>query len=179
MYEEILETLSSQQEAERFLFQEFGSGTASDYLHTHHYAGKKAGCGCSCSWEVFSKKYFGFVYALKKKKVIALPLDFIIMIGKSLQYLLDIIKDFRFLMLLATLNPCPILLIVIGWLSLGLSEVSKIWYWCRLPGVSKARKVVLCFLSPVAQVLLQTEKFLLEMKINEFKCYQGVCVHAA
>ena len=160
MYEEILDAHSNKQEAERYLFQEVGSGSGSDYLLTHHEE------GCGSWWEGFSKRYFACFYILKEKRAIALPLGFLHMVGKSYYYLLDIMKDVNFLVLLSSFDPCPIWLIVIGVLSLSCSETAKIWYLYSQPGASKAKKLVYCLFSPVIHVLIHTEEFILEVKYH-------------
>ena len=112
-------------------------------------------------WERFSKKWFLFYYVLREIRLIAWTVSLVQMILSSTLYFLDIVKDFRFLILiLIPLLPASMPLNILAFASIILTEGTKM---VQLYFLQKKRSPLY---SPMMPFLLHHDEFMEEIQLH-------------
>ena len=143
------------------LFKKLKTGEGSQYLIGHYER------DLGSKWECLSKSRFGLFYALTKKRFVSLTLAFLRMLAKTGFYMVDIIKDVRFIFLLVPLVPhsMPLLAIAI-WTLIG-SEVVKMLHLFTVPADSTLLRVVRSLVWPLLPAFGHHKEFVLKSRYNQ------------
>ena len=145
----------------KFIFNYLGTGGGPEYLFSH--VDDDLG---SC-WEGLSKKWFSLIYLLAEVQILSVSMDLVIMFSKSSIYILDIVKDVRFLMLILIPLTGSLPFVILSIMALILSETAKIvqLYSMESSG-SRAMRLGYAVLSPIMPVLLHHKEFMLKHKLK-------------
>ena len=154
---------SDDAKADKYLFEYLGSGAASEYIFGH--VDRDLGSW----WEGLSKKRFSFLYILEEVRRFSLLAWFNEMLYNTSMYMIDIVKDIRFILLiLIPLRPESIHLVIISVGTLLVSEGAKMIQLYRMPGKltwKKMMRVVFCTILPV---YLHHKEFMANLKLKKF-----------
>ena len=156
LYEHILNANQGDVNATHmYLFNNLGTGEFTLYLlgHVYGYLGSW--------WECFAKKWFPCYYVLREVRIIYWSVSLFMMIFKSTLYFLDIVKDFRFLILiLIPLLPASMPLNVFAFTSIILTEGTKM---IQVYFLQRKRSPLY---SPVMPFLLHHDEFMEEIELH-------------
>ena len=148
--------------ANMFLFKNVGTSKGMSYL-LGHYDGD-----LGSKWEIFTKTFCitKLWYWMTNIKAIGIIIGFLIMLLRSWYYLIDMIKDVRFIQILFQLLPKPIHLIVTAITSLVTSELFKMVHLLSGPGATKC-KLAQSIFSPLMIIYANHREFILERQLHK------------
>ena len=127
----------------KFIFIYLGTGGGPAYLFSH------VDDDLGSWWEGLTKKWFSLIYLLAKVQILSVSMDFVIMFLKSSIYILDIVKDVRFLMLILIPLTGSLPFVILSIMALILSETAKIVQLYSIENSeSRAKRLGFALLSP-------------------------------
>ena len=157
---------SDDAKTEKYLFEYLGSGAASEYIFGHVDQSCR---GLSSKWEEFYKKRFSFLYILEEVRKFSLLAWFNEMLYNTSMYMIDIVKDIRFILLiLIPLLPESIHLVIISVGTLIVSEGAKMIQLYRLPGKLTLWKKMRVVFSIILPVYLHHNEFMVNLQLKKF-----------
>ena len=153
IYNELLEENGGNVERTNFIiFHKIGSCAEVGYLLGHHDR------DCGSSLETFIKRHFSFILAIFENAFILICLSFFVMVGKTALYMIDIVKDVKFINLFNSKRIEKSNSDISGLLDVGLaaaigflvlSELFKMWQLYDISkGAPRTQRVLLVVLSP-------------------------------
>ena len=161
IYQRLLDSTSGNVHATNmYIYNGLGTGSGSEYLLGHRDR------DLGSRWEVFSKGRFPFYYRMAERRWVAWPVGFGIMVARSGLYLLDIVKDVRFMLLLVPLLPHSLPIMTIAAASLVTSELFKMLYLASLPGTTVAVRLLRALGGVVIPMLMHQEEFILNIQFR-------------
>ena len=144
-----------------FFFKYLGTGGGPAYLFGH------VDEDLGSSWERFSKKCFAPIHVLAEIQALSVAKGFVIMFSKSSFYILDIVKDVRFLMFILIPLTDSLPFVIVAIMALILSEMAKIIQMHTLTRESRTMRLGYAVLTPIMSVILHHEEFMLDIKLKK------------
>ena len=172
IYNELLEENGGNVERTNFvLFQKLRSCQEAGYLLGHHDQ------DCGSSLETFIKRHFSFILAIFGNTIILICLSFFIMVAKTAFYMIDIVKDVKFINLFNTKRNENENTEMSGLLDVGLaaaigflicSELFKMWQLYDISkGASMGQRVLLVVLSPFQVIPLLIHHYERKLELRQ------------
>ena len=173
IYDMLLEEKGDDNKVNFLIFRKFGTCTESGYILGHH--DRDFGSGL----ETFIKLHLGFIMAFLKKHFLLICLSFFLMVGKTSFYVIDIVKDVKFVSLFNSKRTEKSDSNFSGLLDVGLaaaigflvcSEVFKMWQLYESSrGASRAQRFLCVALSPfqLIPLLIHHYERKLELQLHQ------------
>ena len=144
------------------LFEYLKSGPGSAYLFSH------VDSDLGSRWERLSKKWLSFIYTLEEVRIPTLVIWFISMLSNTTFYILDIVKDSRFIIfILIALLPESFYLVIISVGSLIVNEGAKMIQLYNRPGKLTSKKLMGIVFSIVLPAYLHHSEFMANIQLKK------------